>query len=69
MAGIRKLCPLIGALAIAGAVTVCASGCVVARTYVGPTPVVVAPRPVIVAPAPDVVVAPAPVVWGVIRVR
>ncbi len=56
-------------LAIAGAVTASASGCAVVPAYVAPTRVVVAPRPVVVTPAPAVVVAPAPVVWGVIRVR
>lgn len=69
MARIRRLRPLIVALSIAGAVTVSALGCAVAPPYVAPARVVVASRPVFVAPAPAVVVAPAPVVWGVIRVR
>jgi hypothetical protein len=69
MARIRRLRPLIVALAIAGAVTANASGCAVAPAYVAPARVVVAPRPVVVAPAPAVLIASAPVVWGVIRVR
>jgi hypothetical protein len=69
MARNRPLRPLIVALSIAGAITVSASGCAVAPAYVAPARVVVAPRPVIVAPAGAVVVVPAPVVWGVIRVR
>jgi hypothetical protein len=69
MARIRRLRSLIVAMSIAGAVTASASGCAVAPAYVAPARVVVVPRPVVVAPAPAVVVAPAPVVWGVIRVR
>ena len=58
------------ALVLASAVALGVSGCaVVTPAYVAPAPVVVVPRPVVVAPAPAVVVAPAPAVWGVIRIR